>query len=434
MDLITAVSYAIAEQDIRLTPKQALFRHYCRYGDSKTLRHLALTLGDDLFTSTAVDMYFDTVYTHGTLDIIRTLHELIPGRHHLEAPISNPNDNVVELYGPRCLEGCIKSLNISRLFRLFPNYKTYTEQDERTGYLEVEIDLICDLRYQRYFKPAITQQQVDTLVKQGWKLIPYIVHDAVKGKIKLSRLLELAVVMYVMKGGCIYEIVRKWAQRLSLEEKLFYVIGIVDFELIVNIYGKDAVINLIRNFPVVKIVNRIVRYYSLIISRCMLDVIDFFADKLVGSPYANLLALVTTKPELYLSSLRPCEYYFSVSLDLADRLWDNLRFYVKRRPETVVEIFERTQSTIVRSYAFQLLWLEGIKVDDSKLNYYTLDLKSLKVKDEYIINVFLRDRNEEELMQDLYFAWKRINPYIIDYILRTKGITREQIIQYHEEQ
>jgi hypothetical protein len=41
-------------------------------------RYLVLTLGDDLFTSTAVDVYFDAVYTYGTLDMIRTLHELIP--------------------------------------------------------------------------------------------------------------------------------------------------------------------------------------------------------------------------------------------------------------------------------------------------------------------------------------------------------------------
>jgi hypothetical protein len=166
----------------------------------------------------------------------------------------------------------------------------------------------------------------------------------------------------------------------------------------------------------------------------MLDVIDLFADKLVNRPYANLIALVTTKPELYLSNLRPYGGKTIVSTELADRLWDNLRFYVKRRPETVVEIFENSSSAMLHCYAFQVLWMEGISVDESKLEYDLLDLGLLKVNDEHIINIFLRNKDNEELMKELYYLWNRINPYIIEYILRTKDITREQIIQYHEEQ
>jgi hypothetical protein len=425
MDLITAVSYAIAEQDVRLTPKQALFRHYCRYGDSKTLRHLALTLGDELFTSTAVDVYFHTVYMYGTLDMIRTLHELIPGRHHLEAPISNPNDDVVKLYGPRYPEAYIRSLDISRMFRLFPDYETYTKRHERTGYLEVEVFLIYHLSSQTYLKPAITLEQRDILVSQGWKLIPYIVYDAVRGKIKLSRLLKLAIVM-----SRDYETTRE----LGIKEQLFYILDVVGLRLMVDIYGKDAVISLIRKFPVVEVIDYIVGDHSLLLSPSEFDVVDPFADKLVNTPYANLIALVTTKPELYLSNLSLYRGKTFVSTELADRLWDNLRFYVKRRPETVVETFENSSYAMLHCYAFQVLWMEGISVDESKLKYDLLDLGYLKVNDEQLINVFLRNKTKRHIIRNLYYEWKRISPYIIDYILRTKGITREEIIEDHEEQ
>jgi hypothetical protein len=236
--------------------------------------------------------------------------------------------------------------------------------------------------------------------------------------------------MELIKKWCDYKAISNKIHKLHFLEKLFYAFDTIGLDLIVDIYGKDAVIDLIKKFPVVKVVEHIIDRYSLSISRYTFDVIDFFADKLVSSPYANLMALVTTKPELYLSNLRPFEDDIKISLDLADRLWDNLRFYVKRRPETIVEIFEETHSTIVRSYTFQALWLEGIKVDDSKLNYYSLDLKFLKINDEYVINVFLRNsRCKIGIMEDLYFHWKRINPYIIDYIMRTQGITREQVIR-----
>jgi hypothetical protein len=78
--------------------------------------------------------------------------------------------------------------------------------------------------------------------------------------------------------------------------------------------------------------------------------------------------------------------------------------------------------------------MEGISVDESKLKYDLLDLGYLKVNDEQLINVFLRNKTKRHIIRNLYYEWKRISPYIIDYILRTKGITREEIIEDHEEQ
>jgi hypothetical protein len=221
--------------------------------------------------------------------------------------------------------------------------------------------------------------------------------------------------------------------KLDYKRQLFYIIDKVGLRLMLGIYGKDAVISLIKKFPIVEVVDYIFRDLYLL-SQEKFDVIDSFADKLVNRPYADLLALVTTKPELYIDKL--IYYRGSVLIDwkLYDRIWDNFLFYVKRRPETLVEIYERRDYNDINRYAYQVLWLEGIKVDESKFEYFNLNLRLIKVNDEHIINMFLRNRNKEEIMEDLYYNWKHVNPYIIDYIMKTKGITREEIIKHYEEQ
>jgi hypothetical protein len=346
----------------------------------------------------------------------------------------NPNDDVVLRYGEDWIERYyLVKLNISRLFHLYPDYKAkYRELEPHTCYIMEELKTIHDIVVffsEFQFQPVITLEEKERLEEDGWKLIPSIAYDAVNHRISLHHLVELAVIYEIDEHMEDYVNIHNRICRFNEKEKLFFVLRRIGIDKLVKIYGKDTVIGYIRRFPpVIDVIKHIIDVGKL--NYNSFEIIDAFADHIIDQPYVSVIAMATSKPELFVNKINI--HYTNYDKDLNDRIWHNLQLYTIANPEIALNIIEKNRSStnLMYSYALQALWLVGIELDDSSIDKDYLDLEYIRINDEKVIDMFIRGKHIKVIAKELYYAWDVINPYVIEYIMKKTGLTRSSVLNF----
>jgi hypothetical protein len=88
---------------------------------------------------------------------------------------------------------------------------------------------------------------------------------------------------------------------------------------------------------------------------------------------------------------------------------------------------KNTSTTLIYSYAIQALWLAGIKLDNVSIDVKYLDLRYLKINKEEVINTFVLPKRREAIIEEIYYAWGILSPYVIDYIMKKVDLTRSSV-------